>query len=73
VFGPTLERQSMDFDSRNRASMDTWSIEEEKVCIDEYKDCNYATVSIFVPIPETLLPPSYFQLKSTALLEEYNQ
>lgn len=43
VFGPTLERQSMDFDSRNRASMDTWSIEEEKVCIDEYKDCNYAT------------------------------
>ncbi|KAG5230467.1 E3 ubiquitin-protein ligase LIN [Salix suchowensis] len=43
VFGPTLESQSMDFDSRNRASMDTWSIEEEKACIDEYKDCNYAT------------------------------
>ncbi|KAI9384837.1 hypothetical protein POPTR_012G118600v4 [Populus trichocarpa] len=43
VFGPTLERQSKDFDSRNRASMDTWSIEEDKVCIDEYKDCSYAT------------------------------
>uniref|UniRef100_A0A6N2KWE6 Putative E3 ubiquitin-protein ligase LIN N-terminal domain-containing protein n=1 Tax=Salix viminalis TaxID=40686 RepID=A0A6N2KWE6_SALVM len=45
VFGPTLERQSMDFDSRNRASMDTWRIEEENVCIDEYNDCNYATDS----------------------------
>ncbi|XP_011001312.1 PREDICTED: putative E3 ubiquitin-protein ligase LIN isoform X3 [Populus euphratica] len=43
VFGPTLERQSKDFDFRNRASMDTWSIEEDKVCIDEYKDCSYAT------------------------------
>ena len=57
MFGPTKE-----FDSRNRASMDTWSIEEEKACIDEYKDYNYAAVSIFVPIPETPLPfsLSYF-------------
>ncbi|KAF9671850.1 hypothetical protein SADUNF_Sadunf12G0092900 [Salix dunnii] len=43
VFGPTLERQSKEFDSRNRASLDTWSIEEDNVCIDEYKDCSYAT------------------------------
>ncbi|KAJ6375192.1 hypothetical protein OIU77_000214 [Salix suchowensis] len=38
VFGPTKE-----FDSRNRASMDTWSREEDNVCIDEYKDFSYAT------------------------------
>ncbi|KAJ6358348.1 hypothetical protein OIU76_000116 [Salix suchowensis] len=33
VFGPTKE-----FDSLNRASMDTWNREEDNVCIDEYKD-----------------------------------
>ncbi|KAJ6748210.1 hypothetical protein OIU79_029348 [Salix purpurea] len=38
VFGPTKE-----FDSRNRASMDKWSREEDNVCIDEYKDFSYAT------------------------------
>ncbi|CAK7336954.1 unnamed protein product [Dovyalis caffra] len=43
VFGPTLECRSMDLDSRNRASMDTGSMEEEKLCTNEYKDCNYAT------------------------------
>ncbi|KAJ6671910.1 hypothetical protein OIU85_013271 [Salix viminalis] len=38
VFGPTKE-----FDSLNRASMDTWNREEDNVCIDEYKDFSYAT------------------------------
>ena len=75
MFGPTLERQSKDFDSRNRASMDTWSIEEDKVCIDEYKDCSYATVSIPLSLFSKLCYPFHLPIsnKIHCLIGEYNQ
>ncbi|KAJ6882727.1 hypothetical protein NC651_029111 [Populus alba x Populus x berolinensis] len=75
VFGPTLERQSKDFDSRNRASMDTWSIEEDKVCIDEYKDCSYATVSIPLSLFSKLCYLFHLPIsnKIYCLIGEYNQ
>ncbi|KAJ4827018.1 hypothetical protein Tsubulata_025858 [Turnera subulata] len=42
VFGPTLERRSMDLTSRNSASMDVWG-EEKAYTEEEYNKCNYAT------------------------------
>lgn len=73
VFGPTLERRSMDLGSRNTASMDTWTLEEEKVCTeeDEYKDCNYANVSISCLYPKTAIFSFFYLFLITA--REYNQ